>query len=115
MAQANAQIGVASAAYFPTLTLSASAGFESTNPSRWLTWPSPLWSVGPALSETIYDGGLRRATVEQYRAQYDPTVANYRETVLTAFQQVEDNLAALRVLSMEIQQQERPSSRRSET
>ena len=106
MAQANAQIGVARAAYFPTLTLSASAGFQNTKGSSWLTWPSRVWSVGPAISETIYDGGLRRATMEQYRAQYDQTVANYRGTVLTAFEQVEDNLSALRILSQEIQQQD---------
>jgi len=103
MAQANALIGVQKAAYYPTLTLSASAGFESTKGSNWLTWPSRFWSVGPSISELIYDGGLRRATVEQYRAQYDQTVANYRNTVLTAFQQVEDNLSALRILSQEIQ------------
>jgi NodT family efflux transporter outer membrane factor (OMF) lipoprotein len=106
MAQANAQIGVARAAYFPTVTLSASAGFESPKASSWLTWPSRVWSVGSAISETIYDGGLRRATVEQYRAQYDATVANYRNTVLTAFQQVEDNLSGLRILSQEIQEQD---------
>jgi NodT family efflux transporter outer membrane factor (OMF) lipoprotein len=106
MAQANAQIGVAVAAYYPTVTLSASAGFDSQKVSSWLTWSSRVWSVGSAVSETIYDGGLRRATVEQYRAQYDATVANYRNTVLTAFQQVEDNLAALRVLSQEIQEQD---------
>jgi NodT family efflux transporter outer membrane factor (OMF) lipoprotein len=106
MAQANAQIGVAVAAYYPTVTLSASAGFESSNISKWLNWSSRVWSVGTSVSETIYDGGLRRATVEQYRAQYDETVANYRNTVLTAFQQVEDNLAGLRILSQEIQQQD---------
>jgi NodT family efflux transporter outer membrane factor (OMF) lipoprotein len=106
MAQANAQIGVAKAAYFPTLTLSASAGLESTQGSSWFTWPSRFWSVGPAIAETIYDGGLRRATMEQYRAQYDQTVANYRNTVLTAFQQVEDNLSGLRILSQEIQEQD---------
>jgi NodT family efflux transporter outer membrane factor (OMF) lipoprotein len=106
MAQANAQIGVAKAAYFPTLTLSASAGLESTQGSSWFTWPSRFWSVGPAIAETIYDGGLRRATMEQYRAQYDQTVANYRNTVLTAFQQVEDNLSGLRILSKEIQEQD---------
>ena len=106
MAQANAQIGVARAAYFPTLTLGPSAGFQSTKASSWLTWPSRFWSVGPSIAETIYDGGLRRATMEQYRAQYDETVATYRNTVLTAFQQVEDNLSALRILSQEIQEQD---------
>jgi NodT family efflux transporter outer membrane factor (OMF) lipoprotein len=106
MAQANALIGVQQAAFYPTVTISASAGFESQNVSSWLTWPSRFWSVGPSVSELIYDGGLRRATVEQYRAQYDQTVANYRNTVLTAFQQVEDNLSGLRILSEEIQQQD---------
>jgi|SRR5579862_8120753 len=105
VAQANAQIGIARAAYFPTLTLSASAGFQSSSITDWFNWPSRFWSVGPSLAETIFDAGLRKATVEQYRAQYDETVANYRQTVLTAFQQVEDNLAALRVLSQEIKQQ----------
>jgi NodT family efflux transporter outer membrane factor (OMF) lipoprotein len=106
MAQANAQIGVADAAYFPTLTLSASAGFESSTAANWLTWPARFWSVGPSLSETIFDGGLRSATVAQYRAAYDQSVATYRQTVLTAFQQVEDNLASLRLLSQEIGQQD---------
>jgi NodT family efflux transporter outer membrane factor (OMF) lipoprotein len=106
MEAANAQIGVAVAAYYPQLTLSASAGLTSTSLTNWFTWPSRFWSVGPSLSETLFDGGLRRATVMQFRAQYDGTVANYRQTVLTAFQQVEDNLAALRILSVEIQQQD---------
>lgn len=106
MAQANAQIGIARAAFFPTLTLNASGGFSSSSLANWLTWPSRVWSVGPAISETIFDAGLRRATVEQFRAQYDSTVANYRETVLTAFEQVENNLSTLRVLSQEIQEQD---------
>jgi NodT family efflux transporter outer membrane factor (OMF) lipoprotein len=106
MVQANAQIGVAKAAYFPTLTLSATGGFESSSASDWLTWPSRFWSVGPALAETLFDAGLRRATVQQYQAAYDQTVATYRQTVLTAFQQVEDNLAALRILTIQIQQQD---------
>jgi NodT family efflux transporter outer membrane factor (OMF) lipoprotein len=106
MAQANAQIGVAKAAYFPTLTLSAVGGFESSTSSNWLTWPSRFWSVGPTLAETLFDAGLRRATVQQYQAAYDATVANYRQTVLSAFQQVEDNLAALRILSIQIAQQD---------
>jgi len=106
VAQDNAQIGIAKVAYYPTLTLSAAAGLESTSIADWFTWPARFWSVGPALAETIFDAGLRRATVEQYRAAYDQSVANYRETVLTAFQQVEDNLAALRILSVEIHQQD---------
>jgi NodT family efflux transporter outer membrane factor (OMF) lipoprotein len=105
VAQANAQIGIARAAYFPTLTLNAAGGFESSSITNWLSWPSRYWSVGPSLAETIFDAGLRKATVEQYRAQYDETVANYRQTVLTAFQQVEDNLSGLRILSQEIDQQ----------
>jgi NodT family efflux transporter outer membrane factor (OMF) lipoprotein len=106
MASANAQIGVAQAAYYPNITLSASAGFGSTSIVDWFTWPSRFWSVGPSLAETLFDAGLRRATVQQVRALYDQTVANYRQTVLTAFEQVEDNLAALRILSREIQQQD---------
>jgi len=106
MAQANAQIGVARAAYFPTLTLSATGGFESSSASNWLSWPSRFWSVGPSLAETLFDAGLRRATVQQYQAAYQQTVAAYRQTVLTAFQQVEDNLAALRILSTQLQQQD---------
>jgi NodT family efflux transporter outer membrane factor (OMF) lipoprotein len=106
MAQANAQIGVAKAAYFPTLTLSATGGFESSSISNWLAWPSRFFSVGPSLAETLFDAGLRSATVAQYRAAYDQTVANYRQTVLAAFQQVEDNLAALRILAREVQQQD---------
>jgi NodT family efflux transporter outer membrane factor (OMF) lipoprotein len=106
MAQANAQIGIARAAYFPTVLLSAAAGFESTSIASWFTWPSRFFSIGPAAAETIFDAGLRRATMEQFRAQYDETVATYRQTVLTAFQQVEDNLASLRILSVEIQHQD---------
>jgi NodT family efflux transporter outer membrane factor (OMF) lipoprotein len=106
VAQANTQIGIARAAYFPTLTLSAAAGFQSSSFTTWFSWPSRFFSIGPAAAETIFDAGLRRATVQQYRAQYDETVANYRQTVLTAFQQVEDNLASLRILSVEIQYQD---------
>jgi NodT family efflux transporter outer membrane factor (OMF) lipoprotein len=106
VAQANAQIGIAQAAYFPTVTLSAAAGFESTTIGNWLTWPSRFWSVGPAVAETIFDAGLRRATVQQFRANFDQAVANYRQATLTAFQQVEDNLASLRILSTEIDQQD---------
>lgn len=106
VAEANAQIGIAKAAYFPDLLLSASGGFGNSSVTSWLTWPSRFWSVGPSLAETIFDAGLRRATMQQYRATYDETVANYRETVLVAFQQVEDNLASLRILSQDIQQQD---------
>ena len=106
VAQANAQIGIARAAYFPTITLSGTAGLESNSIATWFTWPSRFFSIGAAAQETIFDAGLRRATVEQFKAQYDQTVANYRQAVLTAFQQVEDNLASLRILSVEIQQQD---------
>jgi NodT family efflux transporter outer membrane factor (OMF) lipoprotein len=106
MAQANAQIGIATAAFFPNVTLTAGAGFESTSFLDWLTWPSRFWSVGPALALTLFDAGLRRATVEQYQASFNQAVASYRGTVLTAFQQVEDNLAALRILAREILQQD---------
>ena len=105
-AQANAQIGVAQAAFFPTLTLTGSGGFAATSITDWLQWPSRFWSVGPAMAQTIFDAGLRRATVQQYQASFEQTVATYRETVLTAFQQVEDNLATLRILSQEIEQQD---------
>ncbi len=106
MAQANAQIGIAKTAYYPTVILSAATGLESTSIASWFTWPSRFFSVGPALSETIFDAGLRHATLEQFRDQYDAAVAGYRQTVLTAFQQVEDDLAALRILSVEIQHQD---------
>ena len=106
MAQANAQIGVAVSAYYPNLTLSASGGLESSSLATLFSWPSRVWALGASLAETIFDAGQRGATVDQYQAAYDQTVANYRQTVLTAFQQVEDNLAALRILSREIEQQE---------
>ena len=105
VAQANAQIGISKTAFFPILTLTASGGFENTSIAQWLQWPSRIWSVGPSLAETLFDAGLRRATVEQFQATYDQTVANYRQTVLTAFQEVEDYLAALRTLAGVIQQQ----------
>jgi NodT family efflux transporter outer membrane factor (OMF) lipoprotein len=106
MAQANAQIGVARAAYYPNVTLSASLGLESTKLADWFTWPFRFWTFGPQASETIYDAGLRKATVQQFRATYDADLAAYRETVLTAFQQVEDNLSTLRILAVQIQQQD---------
>jgi NodT family efflux transporter outer membrane factor (OMF) lipoprotein len=106
MAQANAQIGVAKAAYYLNIILSASGGFGNTSISSWFTGPSRFWAVGPSVAETIFDAGLRKATVQQFQASYDQTVANYRQTVLTAFQQVEDNLAALRILSQTIDRQD---------
>lgn len=106
MASANAAIGVADAAFFPTLTLGAQAGVQSSTLTNLFNWSSRFWSVGPSVSETIYDGGLRRATVRQFTAIYNADVANYRQTVLTAFQQVEDSLGTVRILSQQIQQQE---------
>lgn len=106
MAQANAAIGVADAAFFPALSLDGTAGLSSASFGHLFDWSSRVWSVGPSVSQTIYDGGLRRATVRQFVAQYNADVANYRQTVLTAFQQVEDYLAAVRILSQQIQQQQ---------
>jgi NodT family efflux transporter outer membrane factor (OMF) lipoprotein len=106
VAAANAQIGVAVAAYYPTVTLSASAGFESGSIAKWLMWPSRFFSVGPAVTETVFDGGLRGAQTASARAAYDGSVAVYRETVLGAFQDVEDNLAALRILETEAREQD---------
>lgn len=105
VAEANAQIGVAKAAYYPDITLSASGGFESTTIGNLFDWPSRVWSLGAGMSETIFDGGARGATVAQYRAAYESSVAQYRQTVLSAFQQVEDSLVSERVLAQEIQQQ----------
>jgi NodT family efflux transporter outer membrane factor (OMF) lipoprotein len=99
MAAANAQVGVAVAAYFPNLTLSGSAGYQNTGLLRQLVNSrNTVWSFGPTLAETLIDGGLRRAQTAQARAAYDASVDNYRQTVLTSLQQVEDNLVALRVL-----------------
>ncbi len=106
MAEANATIGIAYAAYYPNLTLSADGGFESSAFHNWLSWPSRFWSVGASIPETIFDAGLRRATVQQYVATYNADLASYRQTVLTAFQQVEDGLAEVRILSKEIQQEQ---------
>jgi NodT family efflux transporter outer membrane factor (OMF) lipoprotein len=101
-AAANAQIGVARAAYFPVFSLAAAAGFDSTSASNWLTAPSRLWSAGPAAGVlTVFDAGRHRAQSAQARAAYDEQVADYRNTVLTAYREVEDNLAALRQLQQE--------------
>jgi NodT family efflux transporter outer membrane factor (OMF) lipoprotein len=105
VAEANAQIGVARAAYFPTITLSGSAGYQSTSVENLFSGPGLVWSVGASLAQTLFDAGLRKAVTEQARAKYRGTVANYRQTVLTAFQEVEDNLSTLRILSQELQQQ----------
>jgi len=106
MAAANAQIGVEVAAYYPDLTISGSGGVESSTIGKLLEWPSRFWSLGPSLSETVIDGGLRGATVNQYKAAYNADLAAYRQTVLTAFQQVEDSLASVRILSQQIQREQ---------
>ena len=105
MAAANEQIGIAKAAYYPTLDLSAAVGLEGTSLLNWFNWPSRLWAVGPSLSETLFDAGRRRATTEAAQAGYDGTVATYRQTALNAFQEVEDNLVVLHVLNTEASQQ----------
>jgi NodT family efflux transporter outer membrane factor (OMF) lipoprotein len=101
MAAANAQIGVARAAFFPTLTISAAYGLQSASRSDWLTAPSRFWSLGPALAETLFDGGRRAALGDEAVANYDASVANYRASVLGALREVEDNLVALRLLEEE--------------
>ena len=107
VAEANEQIGIAKAAYFPTVTLNALLGFESSSLRNFGGRQSFLWAVGSSIAQTIFDGGRRRATSEAALASYDATVASYRQATLDAFQQVEDNLAALRILEQETQQQER--------
>jgi NodT family efflux transporter outer membrane factor (OMF) lipoprotein len=106
MASANAQIGIATAAYYPNLTLSASGGFESSTFKHLFDWPSRFWSIGPTVSETVFDAGLRRATVNQFVEVYNADVASYRQSVLTGFQQVEDSLASVRILSQQLIQQQ---------
>jgi NodT family efflux transporter outer membrane factor (OMF) lipoprotein len=100
-AAANQQIGIAKAAFYPALTFAASAGVQSTSFINWITWPSRFWTIGPQLAQILFDAGKRNAQLDQAQAGYDATAAAYRQTVLTAFQQVEDNLAALRVLANE--------------
>jgi len=106
LAQANATIGIGYAAFFPSLTLSASGGFESSTFKKWFAWPSRFWSIGPSISQTIFDGGLYRAELNQYTATYNADLAAYRQTALTAFQQVEDNLAAVRLFSQQVERQQ---------
>jgi NodT family efflux transporter outer membrane factor (OMF) lipoprotein len=106
VAAANAQIGVAEAAYYPTVSVNVQGGFESTSLAKWFSALGRFWSAGIAMTQTLFDGGLRGAQVNEARAAYDASVAVYRQTVLTGFQEVEDNLAAQRILNAEAQAQE---------
>jgi NodT family efflux transporter outer membrane factor (OMF) lipoprotein len=106
LAEANATIGIGYGAFFPSLTLSANGGFESSSFTKWFTWPSRFWAIGPSISQTIFNGGLYRAELNQYTAIYNSDLAAYRQTVLTGFQQVEDNLAAVRLYSQQIERQQ---------
>jgi NodT family efflux transporter outer membrane factor (OMF) lipoprotein len=105
VAEANEQIGIAKAAYYPQVILNASVGFEGSSFGNLLNAGSLLWAVGASITQTIFDGGRRRATSDATHAAYDASVASYRQTTLNAFQQVEDNLAALRILQQEGEQQ----------
>ncbi|MEI9981106.1 MAG: efflux transporter outer membrane subunit [Edaphobacter sp.] len=105
VAEANDRIGIARAAFYPTISLSGAVGVEATSFTNLFNPASMLWSIGPTLSQTIFDAGRRAAVSEQANASYDETVANYRQTTLNAFQQVEDNLVALRVLQQEAENQ----------
>jgi len=115
VAEANEQVGIARAAFFPTVVLSATAGFEGNHPSNWFTWPSGFWAVGPTAVQTLFDAGRRRATSRAAVADYDAAVAGYRQSALTAFQEVEDNLAALRILEQEAQQQQQATTSAQES
>jgi len=106
VAAANAEIGVAEAAFFPSLTLPGVYGSSSTSAAGWLTAPTRYWAIGPAIAQAIFDAGLRQAQTDAAIAAYDATVASYRQTVLTGFQEVEDNLAALRILAEEAKVQD---------
>jgi NodT family efflux transporter outer membrane factor (OMF) lipoprotein len=98
---ANAQIGIAIAAYYPNISLNASGGFTSGQPGTWIQGPSEMWSLGGSAIEMLFDAGRRHAVTQQARDNYEQQVANYRQSVLNAFQEVEDNLAALRILDQE--------------
>jgi NodT family efflux transporter outer membrane factor (OMF) lipoprotein len=103
IAAANAQIGIAKSAFFPQLTLSGSGGYRSNTMADWFSLPSRYWSLGSELAATLFDAGARRAQSQRSIAAYDESVASYRQTVLNVFQEVEDNLATLRILEQEAQ------------
>ena len=106
LAEANATIGIGYGAFYPSVTLSAAGGIESSTFKNWFSWPSRFWSIGPSISQTIFNGGLYRAELNQYTATYNADVAAYRQTVLIAFQQVEDYLAAVRLYSQQVERQQ---------
>jgi NodT family efflux transporter outer membrane factor (OMF) lipoprotein len=106
LAEANAVIGIGYGAFFPQVTISAVGGYESSLFKHLFDWPSRLWSIGPSTSQIIFDGGLYRAELHQYQATYNADLATYRQTTLTAFQQVEDALAGTRVFSQQILRQQ---------
>ena len=106
LAEANAVIGIGYAAFFPQVTISASGGLQSSTLTNLFSWPSRVWSIGPSVSQTIFDGGLYRAELHQYVAEYNADLANYRQVTLTAFQQVEDSMAATRIYSQQILRQQ---------
>jgi NodT family efflux transporter outer membrane factor (OMF) lipoprotein len=116
VAAANSEIGLARAAFYPQVMLAAAVGLEGSSITNWLNWPSRLWAIGPSAAQTLFDAGRRRAALQESTANYDALVADYRQLVLTAFQQVEDNLASLRILGDEIKRQQRAveSARESE-
>jgi NodT family efflux transporter outer membrane factor (OMF) lipoprotein len=116
VASANSQVGLAQAAFYPQVILGAAVGLQGTSIANWFNWPSRLWAVGPSAAQTLFDAGRRRAVLDQSTANYDALVADYRQDVLTAFGQVEDNMAALRILEDESERQQRAvaSARASE-
>src|ERR1039458_6382621 len=105
MAAANEQIGIARAAFYPTLQITASGGFQSGSIVDWFNWPSRFWALGPNALQTLFDAGRRRAATEAATAGYDATVADYRQSALNAFRDVEDSLATLRILERESEAQ----------
>jgi NodT family efflux transporter outer membrane factor (OMF) lipoprotein len=113
--EANEQIGIARAAFFPTLMIGATGGFQGTTITNWLNWPSRVWAIGPQMTQTIFDNGRRKATSTAATANYDSLVAGYRQTTLTAFQQVEDNLVTLSVLEKEADQQHQATASAQQT
>jgi NodT family efflux transporter outer membrane factor (OMF) lipoprotein len=106
LAEDNAIIGIGYGAYFPNISLSAVGGFQSSSANQWFTWPSRFFSIGPSISQTVFNGGLYRAELHQYTAAYNADLATYQQTVLTAFQQVEDYLAAVRIYWQQIQREQ---------